>query len=88
VKTIQLGCSSLEDDFLTMLAAPCLISPGSSLSYIAAMASDNIMITPDYLHIPATYYRDDWIVLPSRTLEHCEVDNYDDIPTVLRQLSE
>lgn len=88
VKYVKIRCSSVNEDFLTMISAPCLISPGSSLSYMAAMASDKFMITPNYLNIPDTYYRDNWIMLPPRTLEHCEVDNYDNITTILRQLSQ
>ena len=87
VKNVKIHCSSVNEDFITMISAPCLISPGSSLSYMAAMASNKFMITPNYLNIPDTYYRDNWIMLPPRTLDHCEVDNYDNITTVLRLLS-
>lgn len=88
VKSKDIYCGSLEDDFITMLNAPCLISNGSSLSYIAGLISDQIMITPNYLHIEDTVYRDKWIMLHSHELRHRDVRNYDDIPAVIHKLKE
>lgn len=79
-------CGSVADDFLSMMKAPCLISPGSSLSYMAAFASSNVVITPNYLHIHDTYYRDNWIMLPSEELAHATVPDYDNISDVLIRL--
>ncbi len=41
---IKIGCGSVEDDFLAMAHADCLISPSSSLSFMAGYGSDNIFI--------------------------------------------
>ena len=87
-KNVRIQCSSLTNDFLTIVSAPCLISPGSSLSYIAALTNNNIMITPDFLHIQNVYYRDNWLILPADTLEHSEVPDYDNINDVLKRLEQ
>lgn len=85
---ITTRCGSVADDFHSMMKAPCLISPGSSLSYIAALTNNNIMITPDYLNIEDKKYRDNWILLSSDDIKHKEVRNYDDIPDVIRRLKD
>lgn len=84
---VSVKCGSVREDFLLMMNTPCLISSGSSLSYLAALTNENLMITPDYLHTDNLYYRDNWVVLPSEELKHDDVVDYDDIPTVISKLS-
>jgi len=86
ITDISIHCGSVRDDFLLMMNAPCLISSGSSLSYLAALTNENIMITPNYLHLTELYYRDNWIILPSEELPHDDVVDYDDTPTIISQL--
>lgn len=87
-------CGSIEEDFSIMCNAKCLISPGSSMSYVAALTNDNLMITPDFLHTglvsESKYnnvsFRDNWYILPSEELDHSDVPDYDDIEHVKRLL--
>ena len=95
---IRITCGSVESDFSRMVAARVLISggAGSSMAYMAALASKNVAVVPaprpapgvEPVILPKDYMRKNMHMLywPGMRLEHEHVRDYGDTVTVHAQL--
>ena len=83
---VEIKCNSIETDFVTMINAPCLISSGSSMSFMAALTSDNLRIV-SVLDTKQHYQRPNLIYLNTDFLNHSEVSDYYNVTHVNRMLN-
>ena len=90
---VEIDCGSVADDFLAMTHAECLISPSSSLSFMAGYGSDNIFIYGEDSKFLTNYskhrgYREGMIALSSDPyiIPHGNIDYVKQHQEILQKL--
>ena len=81
---VETMCGTVETDFVTMIKAPCLISPGSSMSLMAALVSKNLRFVSKKID----YSRNKLFYIKPDVVPHSAVADYHDVFAVDKMLRE
>ena len=89
-RNVSYLCQSFDEDFATMVYAPSFVSSGSSMAYMAALASNNPCVILE-TKIEKAFNRKPprrkkWHTLPRNCLPHSKVEDYFDTSKVCKQL--